>query len=405
MKFKNIEWFVKARQRVLLLFVYILCFAAYNPFGKNSAFTLTNVLGSVYILTAILTFKSKINIADFKKYIIPLVLLFLLITIMNIINETTENIERSALNFKLLRNYILFSLFYYDLKDNISLQRKVINTYLFSIISIAILAIFNIGVSFSYTGRLLIFETNTNLIGLWTIFGISIIINNVFFEKKSNYKKYYLLLFIPILLTLLAKTGSRGAIVLLIVSILSFTFFSNKNLVEKTFLFFTAILAVTIAIIFLLQNEILADRIINTLNNRDLGERSIIWNLTFNIIKENPVFGCGETGYEIIITDSLGKFMGTHNAFLYITVSSGIIGLVFFLTFLVRIYKSVIYKYKLNNQVLPIVLYIIILLHMMKAGGVLIDRTIWFLLAYIISTTTVDNLTIGEHAVDNVKLK
>ena len=371
-----------------MLFVFILCYAVYNPFGKDSPLTLTNVVGSIYLLAAILTFKSKINYSEIKPFVIPLLLLFIWITIMSIINISPNNEHCSAFNFGLFRNILLFILIFYDLKGDLKFQNKIINTYLFSIVSIAILAALNIEVTYHSTGRLLLFGTNANEVGLWCVFGICFIIDKAIFGNKSNSNRLLLLLLIPLLLSLIAKTGSRGAVVLLITSIIAFSFYLPGKFKTKLIIFFLLIVFVLSILLVVIQNEILADRFLSFFETGDTSGRGELWLNTFLIIKENPIFGFGETGYELRITNLIGEYMGTHNVFLYILVVGGVIGLFLFLLFLYRIYKSVMDNYHLNNQVLPIILFLIIFLLMMKGGGVLIDRVLWFILAYIASTTT-----------------
>lgn len=382
--------FVKIRRLILLIFVFILCYADYNPFGEDSALTLTNVIGSLYLLSVLMTFKTKINYKEIKPFIIPLLLLFILVTIMSIVNKSEYNILRSEFNFGWLRGIILFVFIFYDLKGYPKFQRKIINVYLISIVSVAILATLNIGVTNHWSGRLLIFGTNANVVGFWGVLGITFILNHVIFGDISNKNKLFILLLLPFLLFLIAKSGSRGAFILLMVSLISFLIYSGETLRSKIQIISLMFIFWLFAIIILLQNDILAERLLSFVKTGDTSGRDELGSYAIRIFKENPIFGCGETGYEIKITTLLGKFMGPHNVYLYILVTGGISGLLLFLSFLYRIYKSAIENYRLNKNVLPIILFFIICLSMLKGGGVLTDRVTWFLLAYIAASTTLN---------------
>ncbi|MEG1554954.1 MAG: O-antigen ligase family protein, partial [Rikenellaceae bacterium] len=106
-----------------------------------------------------------------------------------------------------------------------------------------------------------------------------------------------------------------------------------------------------------------------------------------SIFKENPVSGVGIVGYNVQIERKLGHFRDTHNVYLYILVTTGVVGGSAFLCFIINslsyIYKCSKYRY----EMLPLIIFLIVLFTWFKGGGTLAYKPIWLFISYTIGAS------------------
>lgn len=155
---------------------------------------------------------------------------------------------------------------------------------------------------------------------------------SVFFLLESRVKLY--LLIAPIFCIL--KSGSRTAIICLVVGLLIYSIaslFKNSKLSRKSGIESTLTIGMFI-VCFLLASSAQFLNYINFLDPGSLTGRVSIWQTSSSIFQESPILGLG-WGWELRAIDSqlLNYWaVSTHNVILEIIFSSGILGLVLFLT-------------------------------------------------------------------------
>jgi O-antigen ligase len=260
-----------------------------------------------------------------------------------------------------------------------------------SLLSLAFLS----GFGLSYLeDRVSIFNINQNLLGFTTCISLFVLIAFIL-EKKI--KKIFLIL-VPFLLYLLISTGSRVSFIALILGIIFFIFSNNiYSFKRKIFIIFFCLIVVIFSYSFL-ENSITAQRILQTIYTGDLGGRDFLWTIIYEIFINDILTGIGKTGYQYF-TDNLisnniqGKLISSdsfspHNVIIEIIAYTGIIGLFIFSSFLIRIYKIGFKKFKINNEVLPLLLLIPIS-GLILSGQILDQKMVWLLLAYIAANSII----------------
>jgi O-antigen ligase len=240
--------------------------------------------------------------------------------------------------------------------------------------------------------RVTIFGNNQNELGLNLAISMLIFISITFESRLKLFKKNYLLyLAFSLMLVFLVRTGSRVAFICLFLGLIVF-FLLKKTKIKGMKLFIVLLLFFGLFFVWdlYLKNTFLADRILSTTRDGDLSGRDLIWAASIEIILKNPLLGLGQTGYANAIEPLLDYFSSPHNVIIEVLCYTGVIGLTFFLLFLISIINSAIKSFKVNNEVLPILLLIPIM-GMIFSGQILGNKIAWVIFAYIISRFPVRN--------------
>jgi len=183
---------------------------------------------------------------------------------------------------------------------------------------------------------------DSNLLGIHVI--PILIIGAFLFLSDSVRKKYWLLVPLAYTANLIIMTGSRGAIVALVITAVLLILFSpsefRKPLIKWGLL---AIFLLSFASIKLITDRI---KLVTQANNSEQMDtsaesRMVIINAQLEMIKENPLMGAGHRttlilsplyiGKKYLTDTAVGALRGSHNITMAILVDHGIIGLILFL--------------------------------------------------------------------------
>lgn len=204
---------------------------------------------------------------------------------------------------------------------------------------------------------------------------------------NAGKSRYFLLLPIPIMLQLLVFTASRVSMLALVLAILAgISLLGTLKLSSKILMIMSGLLVFGIAWIYMLQSDVMGMRFLLILQERDLSGRDIIWQNIIPLIKENPVFGVGTTGYTDFSQNTFGLYNSPHNVFLEILCYTGIVGLGIYLIFLYRIAVKSFKVFKHQRILLPLILMIPIM-GMIGTSQILGVKTGWILFAYIAASS------------------
>ena len=137
------------------------------------------------------------------------------------------------------------------------------------------------------------------------------------------------------------KTGSRGGLLALVGGILSLAVTARKWRISVTYMFIVICVLLTIGVT-VLNDPYLAARFRDAAERRDTSGRVEIWGQAMRVFTASPLYGFGH----YMQTDALGAIrhsgkVGTHNFFLSVLLGSGLAGLLCFLYFYVRAFRSV----------------------------------------------------------------
>jgi O-antigen ligase len=241
--------------------------------------------------------------------------------------------------------------------------------------------------------------------------GIAIIISGFLYARSKKLGRYIFLGAVFVFLYGLIISASRGAIVALSVSFLTYMAINNSKLKSaKNILIFLLIVS-TILVVGLKKGfiaEYSVKRIVDTrsLENTTMAYRFIIWRTGWKIVKDNFITGVGlgnfkfaygkYTGIYASHVSSPGHEVDPHNTYLSILAETGFIGFVLFLSFLSSIFLFM-YKTKSESKVFGICLLIFISIVAVK-GTMHFGKAYWscIALSYLIGTCSPRHLHSGK---------
>lgn len=314
----------------------------------------------------------------FKPFLINTALLFVYVLSMFYTSDISYAFRKLGPGISI----IFFPLIFFIFLGSFKVKREIINKALnlFSISTLAFLFIYFIYLFFVdrpinpyFDFPTTIFFRNTidklPIIGRHPIYislflGISIIntarLLIYYFKSKKNVSILLVIAQI-IFISVLFLISSKGTILSLIVISIFIYYLSSKNKI-KTILFglLTSFLLI-ISISFIPQVNkrfkelfVLKTYSVENIHDRNSSQiRVAIWKTSFDKIKQSPIIGYGIGDVQIILNNSyknispilLKRQYNSHNQYLGIWLSTGIIGLILFLYFLLFNYKlSLEYK-------------------------------------------------------------
>ncbi|MFS8083528.1 MAG: O-antigen ligase family protein [Ginsengibacter sp.] len=187
------------------------------------------------------------------------------------------------------------------------------------------------------------------LISLWRILNKNYIV--------ILHKKYILInyLFVGSNILAMLMLSSRGGLFGLICGSLFLLFFQNKfsqkNQAKSKKLYIVTTLLVVFAILFIiipyLDQETLQRLSLRRIEQDKGSDRLLIWNIALQKFLNAPLFGIGIGSFQGITK------VGVHNQFIIVSVESGIVGFILFMTSLIILF---IKSFKGGTSLLPAIL-------------------------------------------------
>ena len=396
-----------SRTSIQNLFLYFYFFSInfenFNPTGYFSVAKLAGILYLVSVLPSIKIF-TYFTYRHIYFYM-PLFIFVLYLTLISLLNIN----ERSGrfIDMIMIQNILIFMFMVnHARKDSLVLEKGMLALGIGSIL-VGLLLFFGIGLTEmaqddqGLVVRKTFFNAGPNEIALKISAGAVVIfshfINNPL--QLSRPIRYILLAGLPLIFIAMVGTGSRTAILILPLCGLSWLFFrvlsaNNKFLmiVIGSFL----LTSITIPAFFLVSQletfQLLADRISDTGGTGDFSEkgRFTLWLGFFSLIFENPLFGNGLSGFDMITYEYFGFIESPHNVLLEVMIYTGFIGLFLYLLFLLRVTKAAYYLFQRKNLLLPILIIPIAFTFIFILQG-LSEKICWLILAYIVGTNLFHN--------------
>jgi O-antigen ligase len=276
-------------------------------------------------------------------------------------------------------------------KDYLILEKGMLFFALGTIL-MAVLYMMNIGVEYE-GGRLSMFQENENTVGINMSIGIIILLMNVIQNRlKLGMFRFLLLIPVPVMINFVLSTGSRLAFISMVFSILAITILiKTDKKINKLIIGFLGILILFVIGIWLLEHEILRDRLFKTVEEGDLAHRDVIWRKLLPLIKENPIFGVGNTGYSAYSLFTFGLQRSPHNVIIEVICLTGFSGLLLYLIFLVKILWKGYSCYLHEGFLLPVLLAIPVV-GAILSGQILTRKIGWVIFAYILGSTALKKI-------------
>lgn len=375
------------KRNSLLLFVFSLPFEYWDPFGIASFFSVTKMAGFVYAGLAFFTIKDSFDLPIFKHVRI-LLLLWVLLVLLSMFNYIGTN-TASVLNFTLFQNIIFYWLIASDLKKGNIQIKTLMLCFVLSIVLMNILLTLGIGLGQEYeeeVSRLTFFGNNPNTVGvlvsLTIVFAFYFILNP---HKTFGKKGLFLVLALPAFINLLLLSASRGALITTGFSVVLMLLMNKTTPFKRIMQVGLLVIAASYFMQKLVESELIYKRMTQFIEEGNTAGRGEIWENVLDISYNRPVLGYGTTGFENEMKKIYGGNKDAHNLFLYILATTGVVGLSLFLYFLYFHLKKSVHNLR-HGDVLKMVLFIFYFTTVVKAGGAINNKLMWFLLAVIIST-------------------
>jgi O-antigen ligase len=392
----HISWIKRAERIALYLFFFSINFEVWDPFNTGGFFSVSKLAGLIYFITLIPHINYFVNISRIKSYLVPLLLFVTLLTFVSVYNIPLSSAW--VFYFTIFQNLLLFVLLAnHERRDPLILQKAMLS-FACGSVAISLLFIAGIGV-LDVFGRFTIFGDNATIVGLKMSISIIILVIAVAQDRlKLGKLRYSFLLFVPIMMHVLAATGSRVACISLTLSLgmglIIFKWKSNWRRVIAVSL----VVALSFFIVRQLASDsgILSQRLMSSAREGDLSERDIIWRELLPMIQDNPIFGVGVTGYAYYSKRIFGCVESPHNVLIEVACLTGICGLIMYLMFLYQVLKQACRLYYRDGLLLPLLL-LIPLSGMLVSAQLLEVKIGWCMFAFIAANVIVHREEREEH--------
>lgn len=150
---------------------------------------------------------------------------------------------------------------------------------------------------------------------------------NSSFQNKKYMIKHFIIFMLLFLMTFL--TFSRNGLLTLILTLIFFEAILNSGFKINR----KKIVMLAFFIVLVLLYVFFADKLGNRFKPDSIDERTEIWQSLIPLIKENLIFGYGLGSYELF-REQVVRSLSSHNYYLFLLFTTGIVGLLFILYFI-----------------------------------------------------------------------
>jgi len=333
----------------ILLFLYLVItymplFGEIDRIGSQSlSMSIVNILSLSFLFYAKnqndLLEKLKIN--EIKYFVV--FILLILVSFINVINTSEFFIE-----FFRTVNFFLASVIFMTLSKKTSINYIVYLVVFFCLIDV--LGLFAQSIQNLPT---IGFTANKNI----AAFSLAIKLNYVFYlinRNQSILLRFFLFSIYGLGIFSLLSINSKGGILISIISLIYYLFFSLIKLKSNKDLFINTSLIILLTIIINLTGG-LGKNTISTIQNSTASfnleqgnqDRLAYYSQVLSSFKENPLTGVGHGNWKIASIKFDGNRMRdyivqyyTHNDFLQVLAEVGLLGLIFYILFFGTIFKK-----------------------------------------------------------------
>lgn len=372
----------------LYLLVFTIVYENWDAFGTKGAYSITYFATILYIVSWVPLFRYNLSAGLLKRFGIPL---FLFICVGIVSTGWTSSYATDLPDLLKTRWYqvVVLALL---VSNHIYTDKKMIWTvytiYAVSVFFMSILAMAGIGTTY-FQGRILIFGENPNGMGTKAVVAFIIVLYYLIRVKSTILKKAMAILALVGFLSLVILTASRGALLSLFMGTFILIILNKMKPIKKI----TMVSLGLIFIIFFFQYVLESDkafgqRIMNSVEKGDTG-RTGLWESATNIIADNLFIGVGVPKEAFLgeMYKYSGAYMDAHNIFLYVLITTGITGFVFFIWFVMRLLRDLIKSFYITGNNLFAVIFLLVVLFWSKTGGAIASIYAWFFLATLMGIT------------------
>ena len=367
------------------LFVYyILSFHILKPlrFMLNNFYTMLLLVNTVIVLY----FLWKNNNCILRKTIIYIIFINLIL----IFNLISYFFEKNIYFLDYIYNFILYGIIPIILFSYVKNFEKIL--YYFSFFSVILFLIYSIEPFYNYF-----------ISGTYMTFGFGGImysyIGLVLYRKVFHIKKYFVFEILSIILIFIFGNKGASMVVILFTIMLEILICIKDKKKKKIILMIfcsTTIIINIKSIIVSINNFILTKgmysyaltTLINTFEGKktSMDSRMILWNNAFSMIKHKPLIGNGLGYYETF------EGIYTHNIFLDILVSYGIIGLTLFIILIIKSLINIMKSKNYYKKIFGIIIFNLSIPLLSFSSNIYYNWSFWILLIIGIGWGTIKDI-------------
>lgn len=284
--------------------------------------------------------------------IIKSIVYFIALSFLSLLwsNDPSASMNRNITYLFLMSLFIFIYYREYNFREYVILKKVIILSGV--LVAIYVYVFYNNMLFVNNAQRLALNDADPNEFAALLVLPLFII----FDELTTKKKLIYYLLFGIVLLTILL-TGSRGALLSILISIL---YYFVKNIKFRNLIVYILLGMTIIFIVYNLLPENIYFRLFEStsVDNIEQG-RLYIWRIIFkNIIPDMPIIGFGSGMAGNTIKQYTYFKVGSHNTYFHMILEYGVLGLPVYVYFLSRIFK----KIKLEGDYAKILSFIAILI-------------------------------------------
>lgn len=376
------------------VFSISLALGTWNPFSPSVSDGEVSNSFTQYIILAFVAYLIADHVKNKRKPYVPgankfLIIFWAIYTFISIIYiETQFGLFESYSPILKFTIEVLLVIF---LPDFLIREPKYINysLFIFGISCSIISVLFFMGVLDSFVelraGRVFFWGENPNSTSSRIVIAI-VSLFYILFQNPFNWSKarFVLLILAVPLLSMVVASGSRGSLIILVVCVLLYLIGSGYKTSTKISIIIATILIVCFFYKFYFQSVSDELTILERLSDMSEGDdagRGKLKKQALMIFLDNPIFGCGDTGFAEQMRIRFGELRTVHNLYYYVLATTGILGTIPFLMFLYFHIKGALRVRK--KQIMPLVILVFVILLFSKTGGVLTFALIWYLISIV----------------------
>ncbi len=382
---------IKIINRALL---YILTFsiAIERAFPFIDGLSYPKLVAVVYLSTLLINPNYTALLSRVNKLVILLVMLFLITNIFNGGLLDLSNIKAIDTSF-FLNILLLWVLLTHEKLDSGVLQSSL---FFFLIGYLALVVVYNLGYyERLLNGRVYIGSSLPNNLAFNGVVALAILL--IFLNKinrSSFLLKFPIFVSAFLIITLVLDTGSRSALISLLLTLFIYFFYSKTSIRLILLLLSTIIISV-----FYESFSVISERVVSTLEVGEIGGRMPIITFILDQISSNLMFGVGRNQYDLLADIEFGYSPSPHNIFLEVFVYGGVFA---FLLLIFIVIKIIMSAYKSTNSYTCFILLPAIMMQALTGQG-FNNKLIFLVLAVIISSHTVNILRVESSRVSHPK--
>ena len=338
--------------------------------------SLPKLCALLYLFTIIPHLKRFLSTENIKKFIFPLLALYIVIVVANSVSSDSNS--NTIFSFQLMQFIVLFWIIINHGKMYPLVIEKAMLSLAFGSVVLAILFYLGYGIEV-YGGRMRMLGDNPNIIGIRMVVASSILTLAIIQNRLGFGKIRYLMAIpLPLLITLMVQTASRVAILAFAITVIvGILLFRSKVSIKRLISIPVGTIILILIMQYIIGDDLLRNRMFDTYEDHDFSGRLDIYNNLMPLVYQNPILGIGETGYRTMFGEA-----SPHNVLLEVMIYSGIIGLILYLTFISRIILQALLSLEKTGYLLPLIL-LIPMFGFLLSGQILDKKLGWVTFAYI----------------------